>query len=164
MAGNVAKKTVSDTVMKRYKKLVQPKLNLVRDLKARGVPESDIAKELGIGYQTFIRWKKAIQELAMTLDTAKTMHLQLLVGKATEAACGYYFTETKNVYDEVGNLVKTEKHRKWVKPDALLLMFLIKHEDPETYGDITVEGNADVHISFVPAKKKNIKEKSDENN
>jgi propanediol dehydratase small subunit len=155
---NVEKKVASNAVMKRYEKLVQPHLKEIQKQKARGVPESDIARKYGIGARTWSRWKECIKELYDALETAKVMHTEKLVAKATQAASGYYVTETIETFNRDGVLVKSEKKRKFIKPDNLLLMFLIKHQDPEHYGDITVEGNTDVQITFVPAKKKNKKE------
>jgi len=153
-ANNTEKKIVSDKVMKRYAILIRPYLKDIRKLKARGVPECLIAEKYGISYTTWNRWKSSIKELYTICETAKAIHTEKLEAKATRIAEGYFVDEVTETYGKDGVLIKTEKKHKFIRPDGIMVMFLLKHLRPEMYADINVGMQQDVNITFVPTAKK----------
>lgn len=100
-----------------------------------GMTDKQIAKNIGITTATLYEWKKKFPKFAEEVSKAKSeiklelekSMLNLAIGKA-------YVEEVKTVLDPLtGDVIRVEKTRKQLPPNANLQTFLAKNLMPEKY-------------------------------
>ena len=92
-----------------------------------GVTEGDICKYYGVGKTQWAQYKKDYPELTETLCRAREAQKGDLIDNAYRVAMGYYYEETKTstVMIDGKPHTKTEVTKKYSKPDAGMLQFLL---------------------------------------
>lgn len=98
-----------------------------------GLTDRQIAKNMGIAYSTFNKYKKDYIELMEALKKGKEVVDLEVEGKLYERAIGFHYTETK-VTEEVNALgqktVRTETINKYALPDTTAQIFWLKNRMP----------------------------------
>lgn len=100
-----------------------------------GMTDKQIAQNIGITTVTLYDWKRRFPTFAEAMNKAKTS-LQLELEKSMQdlAMGKAYAEEVKTILDpNSGKVVRVEKIRKQVPPNANLLMFLAKNLMPKKY-------------------------------
>lgn len=100
-----------------------------------GLSDRQIAKNIGVTTMTFYNWKKRFAEFAEAVDKAKS-ELKIELEKSMfELAIGKAFVEEiKTILDpNTGKVIRVEKTRKQLPPNANLQTFLAKNLMPEKY-------------------------------
>lgn len=94
-----------------------------------GVTEGDICDFYGVGKTQWADYKKKYPELTETLSRARAAQKKDLLDNAFRIAIGYEYEEeyTEEIKDKNGAIVgsKTRKQKKYAKPDAGMLQFLL---------------------------------------
>lgn len=92
-----------------------------------GVTEGDICKYYGVGKTQWAQYKKDYPELTETLYRAREAQKEDLIDNAYRVAMGYYYeeVETSTVIIDGKPHTKTKTVRKYSKPDAGMLQFLL---------------------------------------
>ena len=101
----------------------------------RGLSDKQIAKNIGVTTMTFYNWKKRFAEFAVAVDKARS-ELKIELEKSMfELAIGKAFVEEiKTILDpNTGKVIRVEKTRKQLPPNANLQTFLAKNLMPEKY-------------------------------
>ena len=127
--GKAGRKNKYETHIKPYLKKI-PKWYLTKT-------ETQIANELGITIQSWIKYKNQYPELAECLQTSKEDLVDELKGILKKKAQGFYYTEkTKTVIKEGGKeSKKIEEKEKYSQPDTGAIHLLLKNLDPEWRND-----------------------------
>ena len=91
------------------------------------VTEGDICKYYGVGKTQWAQYKKDYPELTETLLRARESAKQDLLDNAYRVAVGYYYeeTHTTTVIIDGKPCKKTYIDRKYAKPDAGMIQFLL---------------------------------------
>lgn len=153
-ATNTLIKPINARILKRYSLLIEPNLETIIKLHSEGMSEKSLAAKYGIGYATWNRWKKLFPEMSEGLILSYQMHTQQLEETGSKVAMGYWVDEVTEIYDRSGKLTKREVKHKFVRPDTLILMFLLKARKPEMYKDLMNGEKTEVSINLVPVKRK----------
>lgn len=92
-----------------------------------GVTEGDICKYYGVGKTQWAQYKKDYPELTETLCRAREAQKGDLIDNAYRVAMGYYYeeVETSTVMIDGKPCTKTKTVRKYSKPDAGMIQFLL---------------------------------------
>lgn len=92
-----------------------------------GVTEGDICKYYGVGKTQWAQYKKDYPELTETLCRAREAQKGDLIDNAYRVAMGYYYeeVETSTVMIDGKPCIKTKMVRKYSKPDAGMIQFLL---------------------------------------
>jgi hypothetical protein len=102
-----------------------------------GVTEGQLCLYYGVGKTQWVQYKKDFPELAETLFKAKQEFKTDVINKSYEVAMGYEYAETVTVdlKDTSGNVVghKVTTYKKFAKPDAGMLQFLLINRFPTEY-------------------------------
>lgn len=100
-----------------------------------GMTDKQIAKRIGITSSSLYDWKKKFPSFAQSLEKAKT-ELKIELEKSMfELAVGkVYVEEIKTILDpNNGTVIRVEKTRKQIPPNANVQQFLAKNIMPEKY-------------------------------
>ena len=152
-AVNAVKKPINNRILKRYGLLIEPHLETIIKLHSEGMSEKSLAAKYGISYATWNRWKKLFPMMEEGLILSYQMHTQQLEESASKVAIGYYIDEETKTYDRNNKLTKREIKHKFVRPDTLILMFLLKARKPEMYKDLMSGEKTEVNITLTPVKR-----------
>lgn len=125
----------------KYESHVQPKLLLIEAWARDGLTDADICKNLNIGKDAFIAYKKEYSELTDALKNGKEVIDAMVENALLKAALGYEFEEVttemtslksgESVYP--AEVVKTvTKH---AAPNTTALIFWLKNRRPKQWRD-----------------------------
>ena len=78
-----------------YDRVIPPNIDKIKQWLADGVPEKDIAKNLGIGYTTWRRWKKDCGEFEAVVVNTRKPQIEELENRMYRLATGYTFKVKK---------------------------------------------------------------------
>lgn len=111
----------------QYANKVLPYLDKIEYFAHYGVSEGDICKFFGVGKTQWAQYKKDYPELTETLLRAREAQKGDLIDNAYRVAMGYYYEEieTSTVMIDGKPHTKTKTVRKYSKPDAGMLQFLL---------------------------------------
>lgn len=124
--------------MSKYSSHVKPHLEKIKQMKANGATERQIANSLGIAYSSFNNYKKQYKELENVLLDANSVIVTNVRGKLIDRATGYYVTEEKNstVENPDGSkTIKKETSKKYIAPDVGAIVLVLKNYDPTFTND-----------------------------
>lgn len=79
----------------RYESVIPPNMELIKKWLSQGVPEKDIAKNLGIGLTTWKRWKNETDEFRTVVVSERVPLVRELENTMFRLANGYTVTLTK---------------------------------------------------------------------
>ena len=113
----------------QYANKVLPYLAEIERYIHYGVTEGDICDFYGVGKTQWAEYKKKYPELTETLSRARAAQKKDLLDNAFRVAIGYEYEEeyTEEIKDKNGAVIgsKTRKQKKYAKPDAGMLQFLL---------------------------------------
>lgn len=122
----------------KYTTHVKPFLDQIKDLKAHGATERQIANELNISYASFNNYKEKHKELKDVLLDANEKLISDIKGTLYRRATGYFVNEEKNtiINDSNGNITeKKEVTQKYITPDIGAAVLLLKNYDDTFVND-----------------------------
>ena len=140
----------------KYETHIKPNLPLILEM-CKTLTEQQIAEQLGVGYSTFIEYKKQFPELAEVLKKGRQNLVAELRSALIKKAKGYKYTETKVITESVkwpeemyvalleagftieqiesSRLVRTEVAHKEMSPDVAALNLALKNYDKENWSN-----------------------------
>ncbi len=127
----------------KYESHVQPKLLLIAAWCRNGLTDLEICKNLDIGKDAFIEYKKQYSELSDILKKNKEVIDTIVENALLKAALGYEYEETK--LSEHG----MERSTKVAHPNTTALIFWLKNRNPGAWRDkqdLEHSGNVGVNI------------------
>ena len=100
-----------------------------------GLSDKQLAKNIGITTVTLYDWKKRFPEFAEAIAKAKAeLKIELEKSMFDLAVGKTYVEEIKTILDpNTGKVIRVEKTRKQIPPNANLQTFLAKNLMPEKY-------------------------------
>ena len=122
----------------KYTTHVKPFLEQIKDLKAHGATERQIANELNISYASFNNYKEKHKELKDVLLDANEKLVSDIKGTLYRRATGYFINEEKKtiINDSNGNMTeKKEVIQKYITPDVGAAVILLKNYDDTFVND-----------------------------
>lgn len=122
-----------------YNKKVKPYLDDIAEMTC-SMTDEDIAKELGIGYSTWCRYKKDYEELREVLKGGRRKLVKDLKSTLIKKAQGFDYKEIKKTYElnvETGELevTKYEENVKHALPDVAAINLLLKNYDKDNWAN-----------------------------
>ena len=113
----------------KYYTHVLPRLEEIYKWLCEGMTEYSIARELGIGHNTFIEYKKQHEEIIEVFTRARTHKNALVMHKQYEKAIGY---EHKDLFiaQYQGKIVEQEII-KYYPPDVQAADLYLRNNDPD---------------------------------
>ena len=101
----------------------------------QGLSDKQIAKNIGITTVAFYDWKKRFPVFAEAIDKVRSeLRIELEKSMFDLATGKAYAEDVKTILDPItGEVLKVERTRKQIPPNANLLMFLAKNLIPEKY-------------------------------
>lgn len=140
-----------------YETCVLPRLEEIKQWIKNGVSQEQAAKNLGIAYSTFNKYKSEFPEFSEAIINARVSVVQELRSALVKKACGYEYDEkkkvttvidfpktTKKVLEEAGvdveklekpKLVRTEVTTKRVPEDVTAINLALKNFDREDWSN-----------------------------
>lgn len=119
------------TKLSYYEKMgISDKLGLVEGWKRDGLTDVQIAKNLGVGKNSVIKWKNEIQEFRDAIKKGKEVSDYELENALHKRAVGYYYEE--ETVTNQGDVVTVKKYEH-ANPTSLI--FALKNRLPHKYRD-----------------------------
>lgn len=125
--------------MSKYERVVVPNFEKIKELRRSGQTEANIAKYLGLAYNTFQLYKKQHVELQELMDESKQMLIEELENTMYQTAMGKIkVRETKRYIQQNGGKeqVRVEETVKELPPNPTLLIFTLKNMAPQKWRDV----------------------------
>lgn len=113
----------------KYDTHVQPKLLLVEAWARDGLTEADICKNLDVGKDAFIEYKKRYPELTDALKNGKQVIDTMVENALLKAALGYDYEEDQATAQGVYSVKKV------AHPNTTALIFWLKNRKPKQWRD-----------------------------
>jgi len=140
----------------KYHTHVQPRLKEIEAWCREGLIDSEIAKRLGIGYDTFNKYKKLYKALSDALIAGKAIADYRVEDALFKRATGYTTEEVvkeRKLNKETGQteLVVAKIVTKEVAPDPTSMIFWLKNRQPLKWRDkqdIKLEGSLDIEAKY----------------
>lgn len=114
----------------KYESHVKPKLLLIQAWARDGLTDADICKNLDVGKDAFIEYKKQYPELVEALKTSKDEADIIVENSLYKRAIGYTYEEV--TYE---NGKETKRVVKEVTPDTTAQIFWLKNRRPAAWRD-----------------------------
>lgn len=133
----------------KYDTHVLPNLDLIESWYRNGAIDVDVAKNLNIGYSTYLKYKNEYPELKARTQVGKEEADLKVVSALYRRAVGYEYEEVKEEYED-GVISKRIITKKEVAPDTTAQIFWLKNRDPKNWKDkqdVNVSGEALVSIN-----------------
>ena len=110
--------TMDPQAERYYKERIEPNLKKIARLSKRGKTKQQIAKRLGIDYQTLLKHCKARPELNDLFMNGLTANSERVAVSLVQAATGYKYKEKEILYDGVGDIVQVKVKEKYNPPNV----------------------------------------------
>lgn len=110
----------------KYDTDIKPRLNEVKEWAENGASDKDIYENLGIGKNTFYKYKKDNDEFRDTIKKGRLKPIKEIKNALYRRAVGFQYTEKKVIEDNAG-YKRTEVTTKAALPDPASGMILLKH-------------------------------------
>lgn len=117
----------------KYETHVKPFFPEILEM-CRTMTEQQIAEHLGVGYSTFMEYKKQFPELTEILKKGRQNLVAELRSALIKKAKGYEYTETETTL-EYGEVTKVVEKNKKYPPDVAALNLLLKNYDKENWAN-----------------------------
>ena len=131
----------------KYESHVQPKLLLIEAWARDGLTEADICKNLDVGKDAFISYKKEYPELVEALKNGKEVIDAMVEHALLKAALGYEYRD-EELNKATGEPIEL---RKTAHPNTTALIFWLKNRKPKEWRDkqeIGLEGDLNIKVSL----------------
>lgn len=119
---------------KSKKNVVLNNISLIKDLKAQGATDLQIAKHLGVCPATWYKILKENPELQQAVDDGKKELASDLVGDLVKLAKGGYILTTTRTTEKNGEIT-VETTEKTTSPNLGAIIFLLKNLAPENWSN-----------------------------
>lgn len=154
----------------KYITHIQPKLDLIESWYRNGAIDIDVARNLNVGYSTYLKYKNDYPELRARTQVGKEEADLKVESALFKNATGFYYQEEvaikckESYYDEKGKKVEKEhvevvEVEKYAKPDTMSQMYWLNNRDPKNWSQkqkIEMTGEALVSINDnIPKNSKN---------
>ena len=120
-----------------YEKIIQPRINEIKEHISNGCTEKQIIEYLKISKSAWIGYKHKYSEFNEILEDAQKENYMSLVNIAYKVARGYDYNETKEKYekDKNGKEILTSRQiiHKHAKPDPGMIQFLLINRHPDEW-------------------------------
>jgi len=113
--------------------IILDNLELIKELKARGIKDLQIAKRLKLAPATWYKYLDEIPELKKVIEDGEEILVEDLVNELVRKAKPHTLTTTKTV--TTNDKVVTEVVEKEVDGDLGALIFLLKNRDSENWSN-----------------------------
>lgn len=102
-----------------------------------GLTDKQVIENIGIGRTTFYEWQRSYPDFAEAIKKARIQPNIEIENAMFDLACGRVYAEDiKTLVDtKTGEVLKIEKIRKKIPPNALMLIFLAKNRMRDKYRD-----------------------------
>lgn len=117
----------------KYYTHVEPYLPQIMEM-CRTMTEQQIAEQLGVGYSTFMEYKKQFPELTEILKKGRQNLVAELRSALIKKAKGYDYTETETT-TEYGEVTKVVEKYKSFGPDVAAINLLLKNYDKDNWAN-----------------------------
>ena len=117
----------------KYETHVKPFFPEILEM-CRTMTEQQIAEHLGVGYSTFMEYKKQFPELTEILKKGRQNLVAELRSALIKKAKGYEYTETETT-SEYGEITKVVEKNKKYPPDVAAINLLLKNYDKENWAN-----------------------------
>lgn len=117
----------------KYYTHVEPYLPQIMEM-CRTMTEQQIAEQLGVGYSTFMEYKKQFPELTEILKKGRQNLVAELRSALIKKAKGYDYTETETT-TEYGEVTKVVEKHKSFGPDVAAINLLLKNYDKDNWAN-----------------------------
>ena len=134
--------------MSKYERVVVPKFEKIKELRRGGQTEANIAKYLGLAYNTFRLYKKQHVELQELMDNAKEVLIKELEHTMFQMALGKIkVTDVKKYISQSGDKenVRLEETVRELPPSVPLLIFSLKNLCPSKWAEVQ-DLSANIHV------------------
>lgn len=108
-----------------YEERIEPRLDEIKKWIERGYTEKSIAKQLGVAYSTFNKYKVEIPEFAEILKKSRGKAVDELENAMFKRAMGFQYVE--ETITETEDEKKVVKVKKTALPDVTAGIYLLKH-------------------------------------
>lgn len=109
-----------------YDEKIRPFLDQIKKWSEQGMTERSMAKQLGVAYSTFNKYKATEKELAEALKAGRETCVEALENAMYRRAIGFQYVEEKVTESEKDGK-KTERITKTALPDVTAAIYLLKH-------------------------------------
>lgn len=117
----------------KYYTHVEPNLMKILEM-CKTMTEQQIAEQLGVGYSTFMEYKKQFPELTETLKKGRQNLVAELRSALIKKAKGYDYTETEVTHENGVITKRVEKHKSF-GPDVAAINLLLKNYDKDNWAN-----------------------------
>lgn len=114
----------------KYYTHVEPRLIEIEGWARDGLIDEQIAKNLGVAYSTFRKYRDEHSALSAALKKGKEVVDREVENALLKRALGYQYKEVTEEYGEVTKVVTKE-----VQPDTTAQIFWLKNRKPGTWRD-----------------------------
>lgn len=118
----------------KYITHIQPKLDLIEAWYRNGAIDVDVARNLNVGYSTYLKYKNDYPELKERTQVGKEEADLKVESALFKRATGYDYDEVKEEYED-GELSKRTVIKKHVAPDTTAQIYWLKNRDPNNWKD-----------------------------
>lgn len=153
----------------KYITHIQPKLDLIEAWYRNGAIDVDVARNLNVGYSTYLKYKNDYPELKERTQVGKEEADLKVESSLFNNATGFYYEEETPIkckdsyYDEQGKKVEKEhvevvSVKKYSKPDTMAQMYWLNNRDPNNWSQkqkVEMTGEALVSINDNIPRSKN---------
>lgn len=126
----------------KWEEYVKPKLFLIECWKRDGLSDEQICKNLGVGKDSFIGYKKKYPELLDALKKGKEVADYEVENALFKRACGYFVDEKTIEKNEFGE-TKIKVVTKHISPDVGAACFWLKNRVTKKWRDRIMETDAE---------------------
>lgn len=125
----------------KYYTHVEPKLDLIKGWRQKGLSEEEVSIKLGIAYSTLKVYKNEIPAFKAVISVSKEKLVNNLKKSLYKEALGYTYEEVKTIIEEsyLGTKKKVEKVKKIARSQAQLLIFALCNLAPEEFQRVDKE-------------------------
>lgn len=112
-----------------YETRIEPYFEQIKKWVSDGATEREIAKQLGVSYSTFNKYKKEKKEFSELLKNARAKPVEEIKKALYKRAIGFYSEEETIVEEDgpKGHRLKVTATKRYYPPDPASCLMLLKH-------------------------------------
>lgn len=142
----------------KYNEVIKPKFGYIFEQLKNGATEKQICAALGIAADTWYKYKASKSEFSDLIKKGREHLVTDLRGALVKKAMGFKYSESREYYDENGELTHSETYNKYAPPDVAALNLALKNYDKENWANDPQM--LELHKQELELKKKKAEEES----